>query len=75
MIPPVFLIPPALSWLLAARCAVAYWEASAEMWATFQAMTASADIVPFPVAPRPPQAAAAGSRRNAEIVRFAPGER
>jgi hypothetical protein len=72
MIPPIFLVPPALSWLIAARLAAAYWEASAEIWATFHAMTASADVVPFPVPPHPP---AKTRRRNAEIVRFVPAER
>ena len=75
MIPPALLIPPALSWLLAARFAVAYWQASAEVWATLQAMTTSADIVPFPLSPRPPQSKATAGLRNAEIVRFVPGER
>jgi hypothetical protein len=75
MIPPVFFIPPALSWLVAAHTAAAYWRASAEYWAMFQAMTASADIVPFPSAPRASSAAARVNRRGAEIVRFAPGER
>jgi len=73
MIPPIFLVPPALSWLLAARLAAAYWEASAEMWAAFHGMTVSADVVPFP-APRP-HPPARTRRRNAEIVRFAPVER
>ena len=73
MIPPIFLVPPALSWLLAARLAVAYWEATAEMWAVFQTMTASADIVPFPTPP--PHSAAKTRRSKAEIVRFAPVER
>jgi hypothetical protein len=75
MIPPVFLIPPALSCLLAARLAVAYWQASAEMWAAFQDMTASADIVPFPLAPRASHAKAKIGRGEAEIVRFSPGGR
>lgn len=68
MIPPVLLIPPALSLLFAARCAAAYWQVSAELWATIQAVTASADIVPFPTGPRAPSRVASG--RVAEIVRF-----
>jgi hypothetical protein len=68
MIPPVFLIPPALTMLFAARCAAVYWQASAEFWETFREMTGSADIVPFPRAPRAPSRAAGG--RAAEIVRF-----
>lgn len=74
MIPPVLLIPPALGCLVAARYAAFYWDVSAELWSVFRAMTASADIVPFPLAPRPPQPASA-PRRNAEIVRFAPTDR
>jgi hypothetical protein len=76
MIPHAFLVAPALSCLFAARCAAAYWQASAELWAAFQSMTASADIVPFPLAPRslPPAARAAG-QRDAEIVRFVPIDR
>lgn len=70
MIPPVFLIPPALSCLLAARMAAAYWQASAEIWAAFQEMTASAVIVPFPMPPRAPQSKARTGRGDAEIVRF-----
>lgn len=68
MIPSALLIPPALSLLFAARCAAAYWQASAELWSTFQAMTASADIVPFPSATRAPSRVVGG--RVAEIVRF-----
>jgi hypothetical protein len=68
MIPPVLLIPPALSLLFAARCAAAYWQASAELWSAFQAMTASADIVPFPSEARASTRVASG--RVAEIVRF-----
>jgi hypothetical protein len=74
MIPPLFLLPPALGCLLAARCAAFYWEVSAEMWSVFRDMTESADIVPFPATSRrgsPP----AGTRHNAEIVRFVPSDR
>jgi hypothetical protein len=74
MIPQVFLIPPALACLAAARCAAFYWEVSAELWSVFRDMSASADIVPFPPTPRGAQSAR-GTRREAEIVRFAPSER
>ena len=70
MIPPVFLVPPALSLLFAARCAAAYWQVSAEFWQTFQEMTASADIVPFPREPRARSRAAGGGQRAAEILSF-----
>ena len=73
MIPQVFLIPPALGCLFAARTAAFYWEVSAELWSVFRDMTASADIVPFPLVPR--AAPARGVLRNAEIVRFAPSDR
>jgi hypothetical protein len=69
MIPPVFLIPPALSLLFAARCAAVYWRASAELWEAFQEMTASADIVPFP-SERRARSRATGGQRPAEILLF-----
>ena len=68
MIPPVLLIPPALTMLFVARCAAAYWQASAELWETVRDMTGSADIVPFPRPRLAPSRAAGG--RAAEIVRF-----
>jgi hypothetical protein len=74
MIPQIFLIPPALGCLFAARYAAFYWEISAELWSVLSDMSATADIVPFPLVPRTPQPAAS-TRTTAEIVRFAPSER
>ena len=74
MIPSVFLIPPALGCLVAARYAAFYWEVSAELWSVCRDMTATADIVPFPLVPRSAQPAP-NTRASAEIVRFAPTER
>ena len=36
MIPSVFLIPPALGCLIAARYAAFYWDVSAELWTVFK---------------------------------------
>ena len=74
MIPSVFLIPPALGCLIAARYAAFYWDVSAELWTVFKDLTASADIVPFPLAPRAAQPGTT-SQHSAEIVRFAPADR
>ena len=71
MIPQVFLIPPALGLLFAARYAAFYWEVSADLWSVFKDMTASADIVPFP-STRRSERSGRGGQRDAEIVRFAP---
>jgi hypothetical protein len=74
MIPAIFLLQPALPWLLAARCTAAYWQAVAEAWAAINAMTAQADIVPFPLVPLAPHRAdAQASQQSAEIVQFTPG--
>jgi hypothetical protein len=74
MIPAIFLLQPALPWLLAARCSVAYWQTVAETWAVINAMTAQADIVPFPLMPLPPhRAGARDAQQSAEIVQFTPG--
>jgi hypothetical protein len=73
MIPAIFLLQPALPWLLAARFASAYWQTVAESWAAFNAMTAQADILPFPLPQDRPRAHSA--HHSADIVRFTPGER
>ena len=74
MIPTVFLLQPALPWLIAARCTVAYWQTVAEAWTVMHAMTAHADIVPFPLVPLSPhRTATPTSHQSAEIVRFTPG--
>ena len=75
MIPSVFLIPPALGCLIAARCAAFYWEVSAELWSVVRALAASGGIGPVPMAARAPRQGPTTNLRNAEIVRFAPTER
>jgi hypothetical protein len=71
MIPPIFLMSPALPWLFAARCAAVYWQTVADALAAVSQMTASADIVPFPLAPR--QGGMPAQQQSAEIVSFTPG--
>ena len=74
MIPTIFLLQPALPWLLAARCTVAYWQTVAEAWATINTLTAQADILPFPTLPPSPRRSGAhGPHQSAEIVNFTPG--
>jgi hypothetical protein len=74
MIPAIFLLQPALPWLIAARCTVAYWQAVAEAWTAINAMTADADIVAFPLVPLAPHRTDAQTwRQSAEIVPFTPG--
>ena len=74
MIPAIFLLQPALPWLIAARCTAAYWQAVAEAWTVVSTMTAQADIVPFPlVALAPHRTDAQTSHQSAEIVPFTPG--
>jgi hypothetical protein len=73
MIPAIFLLQPALPWLLAARCSVAYWQTVAEAWALVNAATARADIVPFPLLPPPQRTGAPDAQQSAEIVQFTPG--
>lgn len=74
MIPSIFLIPPAVGCLIATRYAAFYWDVSAELWTVFKDLTASADVVQFPIMPQrtaPPP----GAQHSAEIVRFGPAER
>ena len=71
MIPALFLLQPALPWLIAARCTAAYWQSVAEVWGVVNAMAAEAEIVPFPLAPH--RADAQPLPQSAEIVPFAPG--
>ena len=74
MIPAIFLLQPALPWLIAARCTAAYWQAMAEAWSAINAMTAQADILPFPLVPLAPHHTdAPASQQSAEIVQFTPG--
>lgn len=71
MIPAIFLLQPALPWLLAARCTAAYWQTVAEAWTVVSEITARADIVPFPLAPH--RADAQAPQQSAEIVQFTRG--
>lgn len=71
MIPPIFLIAGTLPWLLAARCAAAYWQAMADALATDS--DAPADVVPLE--PLPADGRRMPPGHQAELIWLTPKNR
>ncbi len=71
MIPPIYFLIGTLPWLLAARCAAAYWQTMVDALATDAGE--SADVVPL--APPPAVPRRMPTDHQAELIRLVPKSR